>query len=98
MITEEESRSSPDRNIVTRAIGVRAEPELEIRQGDLVPNDVFVLCSDGLTIHVEDDEIRDIVDATEPEGAADRLVALALDRGGKDNVTVMVVHHLEQPQ
>ena len=98
LMTEEEGRASPDRNIVTRAIGVKTETELEIRQGDLMPGDVFILCSDGLTIHVEDNEILGIVDATDPQPASERLVSLALDRGGKDNVTVVVVRHLDGPR
>jgi protein phosphatase len=97
LLTAEEGRVWPRRNVITRAIGVGTEPELEIQQGVLVPDDTFVLCSDGLTTHVHDDEILQHVAYVLPQGASDALVALALDRGGTDNVTVVVVHHAEAP-
>jgi protein phosphatase len=93
LMTEEESRISSKRNVVTRAIGVTPDLQLEMKQGDLLPNDIFVLCSDGLTTHVEDHEIFETVAGAEPQNASDALIALALARGGLDNVTVLVVRH-----
>lgn len=90
VISRAEARNWPRRNVVTRAIGVFDEPELEIADGQVEPGDTFVLCSDGLTLHVEDEEIRDLVAGGAAE-AADALVRLALQRGGRDNVTVVVV-------
>jgi serine/threonine protein phosphatase PrpC len=92
ILTPEEARFSPRRNVVTRAIGVLEEAEIEVTHGPLLPGDVFVLCSDGLTTHVEDSEIAAGVKDCEPQEACDRLVALTLDRGATDNVTVVVVH------
>lgn len=89
-ITPEEARHWPGRNIITRAIGVDAEPELELSQGALSPGDTFVLCSDGLTEHVSDAEILEQVGPARAQAACDALVALTLARGAFDNVTVVV--------
>jgi protein phosphatase len=90
-ITAEEARSWPRRNVITRAIGVNDDPELDIRGGDLEPGDIFVICSDGLTNHVMDEEILAITSVNPPQRACNLLVDLTLDRGATDNVTVVVV-------
>lgn len=87
----EEARHWPRRNVITRAIGVRDEPELEIRSGTLEPGDIFVLCTDGLTTHVDDSEILRLATQHRPQEACEHLVALTLDRGASDNVTVVAV-------
>ena len=92
VITREEARRWPRRNVITRAIGVYEDPEIEVEQGDLRPGDTFVLCSDGLTNHVEDEEIRDIALNASPQQACDALVELTLQRGATDNVTVVIAH------
>src|SRR5262250_3706278 len=76
---------------ITRAIGVSDHPELEIKGGTLEPGDVFVICSDGLTAHVEDEEILALASEHRPQRACDLLIALTLDRGAVDNVTVVAV-------
>lgn len=91
VISREEAKGWPRRNVVTRAIGVAEEPELEIVDGLAELGDIFVLCSDGLPLHLSDEEICDVVTRTEPAAASDALVKLALERGGRDNVTVLVV-------
>jgi serine/threonine protein phosphatase PrpC len=97
-LTPEQARTWPRRNVITRAIGVQDDPELEMTHGPLLPGDTFVLCSDGLTAHVEDGEILACATEGEPQRACDRLVALTLDRGAVDNVTVVVVRYdLEAP-
>jgi serine/threonine protein phosphatase PrpC len=90
-LTAEEGRAWPRRNVITRAIGVSDDPELEIKGGALEPGDTFVICSDGLTAHVEDKEILALASAHRPQQACDFLVALTLDRGAIDNVTVVAV-------
>jgi serine/threonine protein phosphatase PrpC len=86
-----EAKLWPRRNVVTKAIGVFDEPSLDIVHGEIHPDDVFVLCSDGLTGHVEDEEILEKASRLSPQEACDALIALTLERGAKDNVTVIVV-------
>ena len=88
-----EARRWPGRHIVTRAIGVHTAPELEIKDGVLQTADAFILCSDGLTAHVEDDEILELVVNRGAQHACDALVDLTLSRGAADNVTVVVVRY-----
>jgi protein phosphatase len=90
-LTAAEARTWPRRNVVTRAIGVYESPELEIVSGVLEPGDIFVICSDGLTAHVEDREILAVAARNPPQRACDLLVARTLDRGASDNVTVVAV-------
>jgi protein phosphatase len=92
-LTPEEARNWPERHVITRAIGVQDEPELELEYGVLRPGDVFVLCSDGLTAHVSDGEILESVKARRSQRACDDLIALTLRRGALDNVTVLVVRY-----
>jgi protein phosphatase len=94
LLTPEEARRHPARNVVTRAIGVYDEPELEMEHGRLEPGDTFVICSDGLTAHVRDGEIRDGVVRYGAQQACDALVALTLSRGAIDNVTVVIMRYL----
>jgi PPM family protein phosphatase len=91
-ITIEEARTHPRRNIVTRALGI--EPGVVVDTWTLaaVRGDRYILCSDGLVDEVADDEIAAVVAAeSDPQQAAERLVAVANDHGGRDNVTVIVV-------
>jgi protein phosphatase len=89
IMTRAEVKHWPRRNVITRAIGVGDEPEVEIVDGVVEPGDTFVLCSDGLTNHVDDDEIARAITSFDVQTACDRLVATTLDRGAKDNVTVV---------
>jgi protein phosphatase len=93
ILTPEEARTFPGRNVITRAIGVSQEPELELTQGALRQGDIFVICSDGLTGHVSDQEILAHAGRGRAQTAADSLVALTLERGALDNVTVVVTRY-----
>ena len=91
-ITEAEARAHPRRNIVTRALGIEPTVRVDSWQMPLVRADRFVLCSDGLVDEVDDDEIHRIILANvQPQDCADALVAVAVENGGRDNVTVIVV-------
>lgn len=91
LITEEEAARHPNRNILNRAMGVQAEVEVDVIETEpLQPDEAFVLCTDGLA-SVSPGEIRDIVLSHPPQQACDRLVELANERGGHDNVTVVVI-------
>ena len=90
-LTAEEARSWLRRNVITRAIGTYDDLELEMINGTLEHDDVFVICSDGLTTHVEDQEILALANNNPPQRACDLLISLTLDRGATDNVTVVIV-------
>jgi len=87
----EEAQGHRRSNIVTRAVGAGEPLELDVRHAAIHPGDVFLLCSDGLTGMVTDEEIRRVLCAMPLETAADGLLALALDRGARDNVTLVLV-------
>ena len=93
VITPEQAETWSGSNAITRAIGVFDLPELEVTSGSLNAGDVFVMCTDGLTQHVEDDEILRCVSANLSQQACDRLIQLTLERGAVDNVTVVVARY-----
>jgi protein phosphatase len=93
VLTPEEAKNWPNRNILTRAIGVGETPETDMNEGSLQSGDVFVICSDGLTGHVNDEEILKIAARRPAESGCQDLIELALSRGGKDNVTAVIVHY-----
>ncbi len=91
-LTPDAAREHPHRHVLTRALGVRRGVEADLAELTLAVDDVFVLCTDGLTTHVRDEELAEIVaDEHDPQVAAKALVDLANERGGEDNVTVVVV-------
>ncbi len=90
-MTLAEAQVSPFRNIITRSVGTAASVEPDIFTQDLQAGDTFVLCSDGLTGHVEPSEIQMIVQDHSPSSAAMLLVETANERGGRDNITALVL-------
>lgn len=91
LMSREEAELSPFRNVITRSLGNTPSVEVDILSDELKVGDVFLLCSDGLTGEVSDDEIRDALLKSPPSKAAWDLVELALDHGGRDNCTVLIV-------
>jgi serine/threonine protein phosphatase PrpC len=92
LLTVEQAKVWPRRNVITQAIGVSDDVSFDVERGETSAGDRFVLCSDGLTNHVSDEEIRDIVLRSTPQTACDELIRKTLERGASDNVTVIVVH------
>lgn len=90
-LTEEEARSSPFRNVITRSLGAGPDVEVDIYQEQLEKGDVLVLCSDGLTGYVSDEEILETASAWSPSVAALKLVDRANERGGGDNITTLII-------
>lgn len=90
-ITPEQAETWPRRNVITRAIGVHDRPMTDERAGLIAHGDIFLLCSDGLTEHIEDHEMAEHISRLAPQDACNALVKLTLERGAKDNVTVIVV-------
>lgn len=91
-IGREQARVHQDKNIITRAIGAEDEIKIDFFQVELQKGDLILLCSDGLTNMVEDEEIRMILLAQKDiAGKAEALVAAANQNGGKDNITVILI-------
>ena len=92
LITPAEARIHPRRNIVTRALGIESDVNADSWVLPMVVGDRYVLCSDGLVDEVDDEEIASILRTSiNPQEAADQLVQVANDHGGRDNTTVVVV-------
>ena len=91
VIEADQAAESPIRNIILQAMGNQPNVKVALGQLQLRDRDCLVLCSDGLTVHLTDDEIRDVVlSSGRPEVATKQLIDLANERGGKDNITVVV--------
>jgi protein phosphatase len=91
LLSAEEAAAHPRRNEILRAVGVLPQVEVEIADVNVSAGDRFLLCSDGLTGVVEDDEIAAIVQAEAPDSAVASLIRLANERGGPDNITVQIL-------
>ncbi|MBA2449660.1 MAG: Stp1/IreP family PP2C-type Ser/Thr phosphatase [Chloroflexi bacterium] len=91
VLTEEEARHHPRRNIITRALGLQARVEVDLVEAPVELRSALLLCSDGLHGVVGDEEILAYADRFPPQQAVDELVALANTRGGPDNITVVLV-------
>ncbi len=88
----EEAQRSTNRNYVTRALGVEPTVEVEVHEYDVLPDDIYLLCSDGLCDMVEDDDIHLTISTFNAslDVVGQQLVDLANDHGGRDNVSVML--------
>lgn len=97
VLTEEEAQNHPMRNIITRAIGTDESVEVDVVVEERRKGDLWLACSDGLHGLVDDRQMRDALRQYAPEKAADVLLKAALDAGGRDNVTLVIVHDGEKP-
>jgi protein phosphatase len=90
--SHEEAQRSTNRNYVTRALGVEPTVEVEVHEHDVLPNDIYLLCSDGLPDMVEDDDIHLTISTFNAslDVVGQQLIDLANDHGGRDNVSVML--------
>jgi serine/threonine protein phosphatase PrpC len=90
-LTEEDAESHPESNVITRAVGAGDLLFVDMDIHEVQAGDTFVLCSDGLYKEVREHEIESLLPGKAPQAAADALVDLTLERGSRDNVTVIVV-------
>ncbi len=91
-ITQEEFENWTRKNVIVHAIGTTVEPYIEVASGDIDNDDCFVLCSDGLTNHIFDNEIEEMASKQENmEILCSELIKLALQRGGHDNISVIAI-------
>jgi protein phosphatase len=97
LLSKEEAQHHPQRNVIYKTLGVNRDADLDLIgplsvQGD----DIFLLCSDGLTNLVSDEELFKIVKKDPPEKACEKLIQLANKRGGHDNITIQILKVLNQ--
>ena len=91
LITKEEATKSEMKNILTKALGVRAETEADLDELTVFDNDILLLCTDGLSNMVTEEDALDIVSfADNSVAACDSLINAANEKGGKDNITVII--------
>jgi protein phosphatase len=97
LITQEQAKVSSNKNLVTRALGVDPTVELELHEYEVQSGDIYLLCSDGLSDLVEDEEIQLTLTALSANLglAAHQLVQMANDNGGKDNISVILARPLK---
>jgi protein phosphatase len=92
ILSDEDARNHPKRNVITKSLGAQDDvaadmpPALELEAGD-----TFLLCSDGLTGYLTDDEIVAVISGATPAEACKKLIKIANDAGGRDNITAVVV-------
>jgi protein phosphatase len=92
LISPEQAKKHPMRNVIFRAVGIREELTIDLLSGKMFPGDFFLLCSDGLTDMIQDDEIQDILCSDlDLDHKTDRLIESAKAAGGIDNITVVLV-------
>ncbi len=91
LLTKEQARVHPQRNVITRALGSQAAIQVDTFEGDLSDGDILVLCTDGLTGHVLDERIHDTVIQLPPQPAVHRLIEMANEDGGTDNISTIVL-------
>lgn len=90
-ITPEEAENHPNKNIITRAVGVDRGIEIDFEQIDLDDEDTLLICTDGLSNYVSNDEMLELMSDGKHYAFADRLVKKANENGGGDNITVVVI-------
>lgn len=92
LLSEEQAKVHPLRNVVTRALGGRGGVAVEVRETSMMEGDLYLLCSDGLTTMLEDDDIeRHLEEAGSIEDACRNLISSANSGGGLDNITVLLI-------
>ena len=98
MVTKEQAKLSSNKNLVTRALGIDPAVEAEIHEYDTLPGDIYLLCSDGLSDMVNDEDIGMALSTlgANLNLAAQQLVQMANDNGGRDNVSVILIKILRE--
>ena len=90
-LTEEQARNHPEKNVITRAIGVAWEVKADFFEVDLKPGDKVMMCSDGLSNMIENQRLYDVISSNSVEDSVRILIDEAKENGGYDNITVIVI-------
>jgi serine/threonine-protein phosphatase Stp1 len=91
LIKPEDAHSHPDANVITRAVGAARELQLDMVDGAVLPNDLFILTSDGVNRVLEDEELVHIVLSANPKQAVEQVREIVLERGAPDNLSIVIV-------
>jgi serine/threonine protein phosphatase PrpC len=91
ILTKEQARVHPQRNVITRALGSQPDVQVDTFVGELSDGDVLLMCTDGLTGHVPEDRICDTVISLPPDQVVPQLIQMAKDDGGTDNISVIAL-------
>ncbi len=98
ILTKEKAKKHPYRNVITRAVGTSSGIEVDVIRKDKKPGDIWLICSDGLYGMVEESEIESALKTLTLEDAAEHLLKLALNNGGRDNVSFVLLSNTEVAQ
>ncbi len=90
LLTPEEAARHPYRNIITRALGTDESVKVDVTAIDRRLGDIYLICSDGLSEYVKEDQMLEILSERELEDAAEYLLSLALEGGGRDNISLVI--------
>ena len=96
LISEEEAKTHPEANVITRAVGTSERLDIDVDVFDVSVGDLFLLCSDGLYNAVADDEIIQCLRETSLELSVNKLIKTALNNLASDNVSVILVKGIHQ--
>ena len=98
-LTETEARNHPQKNILTRSMGVKERMQVDLTSVPIQKNDVLLLCTDGLSNLIEEEEIKKILKDWLPlEEKGEKMIALANEAGGTDNISVLLANFLEDEE
>ena len=91
-INEEEARNHPNKNVITKAVGLSPSLEPDIKTVQLKNDESLLLCSDGVLAHLSDDDIKKIIQETpDPNNACEKIVDMTNERGGSDNISLIIL-------
>jgi len=91
-ITEDQAKDHPDKNVITKAVGISSYLEADIKTVHLENDESLLLCCDGVITHLSDDDIKKIVQETpDPQHACKKIVDMANDKGGTDNISLIIL-------
>ncbi len=93
-ITAEEAKTHPKRNVITRALGSEEIVHADIFEIEFYKNDILILCTDGLTTHVSNDKMLEIIKEYGSSASVQKLIKQANDNGGTDNITIIIVDNI----
>ena len=97
-ITEEETRTHPQKNVISKAIGINADIESDTMRLKLASDESLLLCCDGVIAHLTDEDIhKTIIESSDPDAACQNIVNLANERGGSDNISLIILSSEDNP-